>query len=110
MAPVSRAAPRCLVGPGSRTTEYLVMPSRVAPLVADERMWTRNLRAAAHVLGLRMIRPPIERGTVHSVSETLRYLSHCADFEDEQQSRQRALPPGFSRLTTMSNTACCGDN
>ena len=91
-------------------TEYLVMPSGVAPLVADERMWTRNLRAAAHVLGLRMIRPPIEGGTVHSVSETLRYLSHCADFEDEQQSRRRALPPGFSRLTTMSNTACCGDD
>src|SRR6476620_10298970 len=62
VAPVSRAAARCLVVPGSRTTEYLVMPPRGAPLVADERMWTRNLRAGAHVLGLRMMRPPIEGG------------------------------------------------
>jgi hypothetical protein len=31
----------------------------------------------------------------HSPSETVAYLSDCADFEDERQGRYRYLPPGF---------------
>ena len=30
----------------------------------------------------------------HSPSETIVYLADCADFEDAQQERRRALPPG----------------
>ena len=34
----------------------------------------------------------------HSVAETIAYLSHCADFEDEQQDRRRLLRPSFVSL------------
>jgi hypothetical protein len=29
----------------------------------------------------------------HSVDQTLRYLSDCADWQDQQQDRWRTLPP-----------------
>jgi hypothetical protein len=30
----------------------------------------------------------------HSVAESVAYLAACADYEDEQAQRRRALPPG----------------
>jgi hypothetical protein len=31
----------------------------------------------------------------HSVDQTLKYLSDCADYADDQRGRYRYLPPGF---------------